>query len=83
MAQKISQDADKFFDELLVAGSGFYHLEADDMEDLSLTRGIDYRSSTTKGICLVLGCTFPRKSDYLQGLGRVKRHTDEGCIYEL
>lgn len=35
----------KFFEELLVATSGFYFLEADNQRDLGFTRGVDYRNS--------------------------------------
>ena len=71
-------DAQKFFDELLVATTGFFFLEADGQRDLGLTRGVDYRNSQPRGICLVLTCPFATKSEYLQALGRVRRGHDEG-----
>ena len=83
VALSIKLDVKKFFADLLVATSGFYFLEADDEKDLGLTRGTDYRNSQPKGICLILACTFKTKSEYLQALGRVKRSTDEGQVWEL
>ena len=62
VAIMLSLDAQKFFDELQEATSGFYFLEADDERDLGLTRGIDYRNAQPKGICLMLACTFANKS---------------------
>ena len=79
----IRLNAEKFFDKLLVANSGFYFLEADDARDLEYTRGVDYRNSQPHGICLILACPFATKSEYLQALGRVRRGQDDGSVYEL
>ena len=83
VADKLRVNAQTFFDELQEATSGFYFLEADEEKDLGLMRGVDYRNGKPKGICLVLACTFATKSEYLQALGRVRRSTDQGCVYEL
>ena len=83
VAVRLSLDPQKFFDDLQVAKSGFFYLEADDERDLGLTRGVDYRNSTAKGICLILACTFKTKSEYLQAKGRVCRGADAGQIWEL
>ena len=74
----LSLDPQKFFDDLQVAKSGFYFLEADDEKDLNLTRGIDYRCSAPQGICLMLAAPFATKSQYLQALGRCCRGSDDG-----
>ena len=83
VAKKLSDDPQKFFDELREAKSGLYFLEADEERDLDYTRGVDYRNGTVKGICLILAATFANKSQYLQALGRVKRCTDQGVIFAL
>ena len=83
VAVTLSLNTQKFFEELKVATSGFYFLEADDEKDLGLTRGIDYRNSQSKGICLMLASTFSNRSEYLQARGRVKRGNDEGQVWEL
>ena len=79
----LSLNSELFFDTLITATSGFYFLDADGEKDMGLMCGIDYRNSQPKGICLILACTFKKKSEYLQALGRVKRGTDDGQIWEL
>ena len=83
VAVSLSINAEKFFDDLLEAKSGFYFLEADGERDLCLTRGVDYRNSQPRGISLVLASTFTSKSEYIQALGRVRRGADEGQVWEL
>ena len=83
VAEALKVDAKLFFDTLLDDTDGIYFLEADEERDLGLTRGVDYRNRQAKGICLMLACTFANKSQYLQALGRVRRCTDQGDVYEL
>ena len=83
VALKLSLNSKRFFEELKESNDGLYFLEADNQKDLHLTRGIDYRSTHPKGICLMLACTFATKSEYIQALGRVRRSTDAGEIWEL
>ena len=83
VAAMIEEDSTKFLADLKVASSGFYFIDADDPISHQLLRGTDFRSSYPKGIALMLACTFPSHSDYMQGRARVKRATDEGTVYEL
>ena len=83
VALSISLNASKFFEKLQMATSGLYFLESDNMRDLDLTRGVDYRNAQPKGICLILASPFTTKSEYLQALGRVRRHADEGQVFTL
>ena len=83
VAAMIEQDSTKFLADLKGASSGLYFIDADDPNSHQLLRGTDFRSSYPKGIALMLACTFPSHSDYMQGKARVKRSTDEGTVYEL
>ena len=83
VAVSLSLNATKFFEQLRLATSGLYFLESDNQKDLELTRGVDYRNSQPKGICLMLTTPFTTESEYLQALGRVRRHADEGQVWTL
>ena len=62
VAVSLSLDASKFFEQLRLATSGLYFLESDQQKDLELTRGVDYRNSQPKGICLMLTTPFVTES---------------------
>ena len=58
VAEELKKNAKEFLSSLMKAEKGFYFLEAKNNKDLSLTRGMDYRNNSSKGICLVLAEPF-------------------------
>ena len=83
MAEELKKDPKAFFDSLKIAEKGFYFLEAKDNKDLDLTRGLDFRNSSSKGICLVLAEPFSTESAYIQAAGRCRRENDGGNLMTL
>ena len=83
VADELKKNAKEFLKSLMLAEKGFYFLEAKDDKDLSLTRGMDFRNSSSKGICLVLTEPFSTESDYIQAAGRCRRGNDEGNLMTL
>ena len=83
VGDKIREDAEAFLVALKTAEKGIFFLEADGDRDLGFLRGVDYRSTTQNGICLILASQFKDKSTYLQARGRVKRSSDEGECWAL